>query len=258
MDKLTIKEKIIIKLNELIIITHNIYDYILIEDLMFEFKNYIKLNENKIKKVIFNFLKENINLNIAYSSKVIGKYNKRGYMGIIWKDKNKIKVDINKHYHFHNNYNLNELLTNSEKREEFISFVDKNMNNINWPPINIIFYNRVYWFDCVNKICKNTHITQPNINTKEINIKKKELVIDNNLNIFLKENLIETTNKKDILFTETILLKYDSTINLKNNYSKYIRIFILKNFCNNDINILNTKYIYRSNSKRGYCYMKLK
>lgn len=257
---------IIEKLCNIIIITHNSLDYILIEDLIKEYEEIIierNYNEKKIKYIIYKYLKENVNIE-KYSSKVFGKYNKRGYIGIKWKDENRNKKNekkIYKHYHFYEHYNLKELLNNKEKSNEFMNEINKIMYDINWPPINIIFYINILINNLKNELENNDKIDE----NKKIKKKENINIIVNNNNInkleiyeFLNKNLIITEDKKDIIFTEEIIKAYNNNITIENDgiLKKEIRNYILENFCNNDINILNTKFLYRK-EKRGYKYIKL-
>lgn len=250
------ENRIIDKLCNLIKITNNSLDYILIEDLMCEYQDEIindKYRENTIKKIIFNYLKGNVKLNKIYSSKVFGKYNKRGYVGISWQDSTKSRLDTDRHYHFFKYYDLNKLMLNNGERELFLQKVNEIMYTINWPPINIVFYMKVLMEDL-----------KYNMEKRYINeFKEVKDIIPNKIDIFtvfLQEHLLLTENIKDIVFTDEILLKYTSQ-DLQNKsvtLTRELRNYILINFCNNDKNLLEDKFIYRTREKRGYRYIKLK
>ena len=146
--------EIIKKLHSIVEITHNPLDFILIEDLLEEYRSdFFKdsYGEQKIKKIIYNFLKTNVQLTTKYSSKVFGKYNKRGYIGITWIDKTKIKTN-DKHYHLFRHYDINKLKINKEERNKFFNEVDQKMFNINWPPVNLLFYIKVLYEDLNNSL----------------------------------------------------------------------------------------------------------
>jgi len=260
-----IKIEVIKKLEDLIIITNNELDFILVEDLLNEFNyffNFDGFSKNFIKKQILNYLKNQIKLNINYISKVIKKYNKRAYIGIKWKDNIKnINIDNNQNKGFNNIYNLKILLENKNERDLFLNYVDENIVNINWLPINLIFYLRVLFSDFkfenkIDFINKNNKIMKNKIIKKIVNNDVLE-----NFNIFLKETLIQTENKTDILYSNDILIKYNQITNIeienKDLFTKSIKLYVLQNFCNNDLTLFENKYYYR-HKKRGYRFLKLK
>lgn len=270
---------IIERLCNIIIITHEPLDYILIEDIMKEYQDMIiekNYNEKTIKHIIFEYLKKNVNIE-NYSSKVFGKYNKRGYIGIIWKDSNRIENE-KKHYHFYKYYNIKNLIENESDSKDFINKIDNMIqsNDINWPPMNIVYYIRVlikdeirFFLEEHKKLLKDEIMLalenykpilkdENKVNNK-IERKKGNL---NNIDFinFLELNIMVTENEKDILFTKDILLKYEDKTKsmITNEYNYYLSKFILERFCDNNINILEKKYKYRTKEKRGYRYLKLK
>ena len=75
----------------------------------------------------------------------------------------------------------------------------------------------------------------------------------------MKTHLITSDNKDDVIFTKDLLALYDPKLNIETNptVNREIRNYIFLNFCNNDNNLMS-KYIYRTKSKRGYRFLKLK
>ena len=229
--------KIISHLESLIEITNNIYDYILIEDLVSE----ILLLENldianyKIKKIILKYLTSKVIIPFqkSYKSKVIGIYNKRAYIGIIWRDNLKNKVieskKKNKNYHLYRHYNLIELLSDISKQEDFIKIIDNKIskNEINWPPINVIYYQRILFEKFKNM--DNIRMTTV-LNTEDIEF----------IN-YISKSLVYSKNINDTLNIESFILKYKST--LKNIelciYNKMLSLYIYMYICNNDIDMYN-------------------
>lgn len=250
------------------IITHEASDYILIEDIIKEYEDILTENpyiERSIKSIIFKYLKKIVKIE-KYSSKVFGKFNKRGYIGVKWKDINKNKKYTNKkgkHYHFYEHYNLKKLLENKEESNKFLNEINSLMCDINWPPINIIFYINVLINNLKNELKNNDIKKDIIVDFKNKNKEKSNIIVNNNINKgdfydFLNKNLIITEDKKDIIFTEEIIKTYNTNLNIEADglLKKEVRSFILEKFCNNDINILNKKYLYRK-EKRGYKYIKL-
>lgn len=269
-ERIEIENKIIEKLCNLIIITQNPLDYILIDDILSEFKEEGSADcykANKIKKIIFKYLKNNVNINKSYMSRVFGKYNKRGYTYIRWKDESKYVIENTKHYHFNKHYDLIKLLENKKEREDFIRDNKYKINDINWPPINMIFYLNVLIIDQSIKIEELKEQVNNIIKPHDITVKNEKPIIktiiskksDNDFEEFLNINLIFTANEKDILYTEDIMNIYDSTIDLKQNrlFAPRLKKYILEKYCNNNKEYLEKHLEYRK-LKRGYRCFKIK
>jgi hypothetical protein len=240
-----------------IIITSNKEDYILISEIVIEFQKEIKdlqLLDEKVKSVILKYLKTVVKIE-PYVSIVVEHGKKRGYPGIKWQYTEEVNEKA-KHYNLSIHYNYNELIINKEKRLEFFEYIKKNLKDINWPPININFYNSMLQFHQIEEI----NILKMEMNNKlqimgeELSIQIVETIINrlrkpkvlsissNNdeklkFEIYLEDTLEYNEKGNKVVYNFEIIEEYykisNSTNISSNTLYKILKEYILKKYCNN-------------------------
>jgi hypothetical protein len=238
-------------LDKIILITNKSYDYILIEDLVTELiiNHKILMEPYKIKKEILMYLIDRVNIPFQkqYKSKVIGIYNKRAYTGILWQDstKNK-KIESKKHktFHLYRHFDLIDLLSNEIKRENFLNIIDSKIskNEMNWPPLNIIFYQRVLFENLKKQISYDITLIEFDF----IN--------------YIKNNIIYTGLENDKLNVNYFILKFSNKLDFItiSKLSKILDIYILNVICKSNLDMYNKIYSEIINNEVIYTCIKNK
>jgi hypothetical protein len=251
-----------------IIITSIKEDYILISEIVIEFKNFIKeieLSDDKVKLNILKYLKTVVKIE-PYISIVVEQGKKRGYPGIKWKIIEET-LEKAKHYNLSIHYNYKELINNTSKRIEFFEYIQKNIKEINWPPVNINYYNSLLQYHSIEETT-NLKMEVNNLKMEinnNINLMLEELsnrIVETIINrlrkpksesmslsmnnneklkfeIFLENNLKYNPEEIKIIYNSEILEEYYKSTNLcniaSNTLYKILKEYIFKKYCDNKI-----------------------
>lgn len=181
--ELTVKAAIIDIFNNNVIITHFVEDYILLADLVACYNH--KYEPKKIKNTLLEYLRTNVTLKNAlppvginyakreYSSVVKGKFNKRAYLGIRWKDEKKNQKYYNHFKHMARLsllYKMSDLIENQRARLNFIATVNEaiKLNRITWNYANSSYYNTILLIEINYKLSKANNLFNKRLDKEEV------------------------------------------------------------------------------------------
>ena len=267
-----------------IVITSKKEDYILISEIVIEFQKEIKdlkLLDEKVKSFILKYIKTVVKIE-PYVSIVVEQGHKRGYPGIKWQYTEEIHEKA-KHYNLSIHYNYNELINNKLKRIEFFEYIKKNIKEINWPPVNINYYNSLLQYHSIEEtnnlkfeinnlkmeINNNINIMLEDLSSRIVETiinrlrKPKAVSMSLSMNtneklkfeIFLENNIQYNPEKIKIIYNSEIIEEYYNSTNscniASNTLYKILKEYILKKYCDNKLMKLE-EIKSKSKSKPAY------